>query len=721
MMPAGTRGASVWLPPACRCPHLREGPAPNSRVEIRMLIPILALVGSEFVALENATVHTFEPGVAPSIATVLVENDRIAAIGTDIAIPAGAQIVDLTGMHLLPGLVDGMVNFDADHDRLYVSAGITLVRDVGNELGRITVEQTREARERNPGPWIWSAGAVLDGSPPATLNSIVMENAEQADKKLTMLLGLDSPPDYLSFLPGLPRPAWEVALEKAHAAHKQVWGTLPTGVTLAQAAAAGQDGIFHLDALLPPGKSWETVTLKDLTPSIELVAKNKIAVTPTLALWGRAIVEPKEESPQLDLMSPFYVETWKIDAAERRKLAFAGRLERGMKVIAMQKQLVKALYDRGVALIPGSATPNPWLFPGDSLLDELDLWRSAGIPIEDCIRSATTVACERMGVELRGTIRKAKYADMIAVKNDPRESIGALYKPEYVVLRGRVLSRKVLDALETELKGTQKRMREELERPIEVADPDLPDGDVVLTGHVETRAIGLRISGEKFGVVRRFDGALVYCGRVRTAGQGTSPATETTVSQVVADGRLVAFDVAMRTGARVTEIKGELAGGRMNISRKMDGLPVDNVPVLQRLALVDCGSVTSWLILGYHRNPGVHQVVFFEDYDPATGPWEVALDPDASTHYVRMLGVQEAIAKYDAFGVPTAIARGTGNGVSQTFLLESKVEDGRGLPMPAAKKALAPKAVVEPKGNGDGNGDGKRGSRAVEGGAPAPK
>lgn len=692
-----------------------------------MLIPILALVGSEFVVLQNATVHTFEPGVPPSIATVLVENDRIAAIGTDVEVPEGAQVVDLTGMHLLPGLVDGMVNFDADHDRLYVGAGITFVRDVGNDLARITLEQTREARERNPGPWIWSAGAVLDGAPPSTLNSIVMQDAEKADQKLTMLLGLELPPDYLSFLPGLPQPAWNVAIEKAHAAQKQVWGTLPRGVTLAQAAAAGQDGIFHLDALLPAGKSWETVTLKELEPAIELVAKHKIAVTPTLALWGRALVEPKEESPKLDTLSPFYVETWKLDAAQRRKLAFADRLERGTKVIEMQKQLVKALFDRGVALIPGSATPNPWLFPGESMLDELDMWRSAGIPIEDCIRSATAVACERLGAKLRGTIRKAKYADMIAVKQDPRESIGALYKPAYVVLRGRVLSRKVLDALETELIATQKRVRAELENPVEVADPDLPDGDVVLTGHVETRAIGLRISGEKFGVVRRFDGALVYCGRVRTLGQGSSPSTETVVSQVIADGNLQGFDVAMRTGARLTEIKGELAGGRMNISRKIDGLPVDNVPVLQRLALVDCSSVTSWLILGYHRNPGVHNIVFFEDYDPATGPWEVGLAPNGSTHVVRMLGVQEAIAEFDAFGVPTAIARGTGNGVSQTFLIESKIVDGRGLPMPAAKKAMAPKEVIAPKGGVEGQtgegkaGDGQRASRPVEGGAPVPK
>lgn len=683
-----------------------------------LLIPILALAGSEFVALKGATVHTFEPGSAPFVATVLIENDRIVDIGPDVAIPADAEVVDLTGKHLLPGLVDGMVNFDADHDRLYLGAGITLVRDVGNDLGRIQVEQLREARERNPGPWIWSAGAVLDGAPPATLSSIVMEDAAQAEAKLKVLFELEQPPDYLSFLPGLPKPAWESSLVAGHAARRQVWGMLPRGVTFAEAVAAGQDGFFHLDALLPPGKGWDQVTLEELHSAIELAAEKRVSITPALALWGRALVAPKEDSPDLELLSPFYLQTWGQDAQLRRQIASREHLAKGVAVLDVQSRLLKALYDRGVPLVPGSAAPNPWLLPGRSLLDELALWKRAGIPVADCIRAATAGACERLGIELRGTIRKAKYADLIAVAGDPLADIGALFRPAVVVVRGRVMERKVLDALESELRAGQKRAREEMAKPLEVGTPDLPDGDVILRGRVETRAIGLRVSAERFAVVRRFDGALVYCGRMRTLGQGSLPDTETLVSQVVADGNLVAFDVSMRTGARSVEVRAESAGGRLNVSRKLDGIPVDNVPVLQRLALVDCGSATAWLIAGYHKKPGAFQVAFFENYDPATGPWEMALDPDGSTHYLRMLGSQQAIVKYDAFGLPTEVQRQSGNGISVTRLLESKIEDGRGLPMPAEKKALAPKPRPAP-----GSAPVKAAAPAgtSDGGTPAPK
>ncbi len=679
--------------------------------EILLAGPVL--LESPFVALQGATVHTFEPGDAPSVRTVLLENDRIVAIGTDVVVPAGAAVVDLKGLHLMPGLVDGLVNFDAEHDPLYLGAGVTLVRDVGNDLGRMTIERTREARERNPGPWIWSAGAVLDGAPPQTLNAIVLDSAVSAEDKLAVLFGLDEPPDYLSFLPGLPRPAYDIVLTKAHAARRQVWGTLPRGMPLADALKAGQDGIFHLDSFLPSGKTWETVTAEDLAPAIELAVARRIAVTPTLALWGRALVAPQEDSPDLAYLSPFYLETWNADAIVRRRMATREHLAKGEAVVKAQQRLAKALHDRGVRLVPGSATPNPWLFPGRAMLDELSMWRGAGIPVADCVRAATAGACATLGLELRGTIRKAKIADLIAVRADPTQDLAALFRPEVVVVRGRVLKRSVLDAMAEELSAAQRQVKAALALPLEVLPPELPSGEAILTGCVETRAIGVRISAERFAVVRRFDGALVYVGRVRTRGQGDLPDTETLVTQVIEEGQLAAFDVSMRTGGKTVDVHGEIAGGRMNVSRKLDGIPIDNVPVQQRLALVDCGSVTAWLVLGYHRNPGAFQVAFFENYDPATGPWEMALDPETSTHYLRMLGSQEAIVKYDAFGMPTEVRRQSGNGTSTTVLIESKILDARGLPMPADKKARATKRPAT-----DVNGGA---ARPAEAGATEPK
>src|SRR5688572_16605409 len=104
-----------------------------------MLITAALLFGlsSQVTAYTGATVHTFVPDAEPVVATIVVDVDRIVAIGPDVEIPADARRVDLSGFHVVPGLIDGFVNHDPDHDRLYVSAGVTCVRDTGNERTRI--------------------------------------------------------------------------------------------------------------------------------------------------------------------------------------------------------------------------------------------------------------------------------------------------------------------------------------------------------------------------------------------------------------------------------------------------------------------------------------------------------------------------------------------------------------------------------------------------------
>ena len=86
------------------------------------------------VALVGGTVHTMTEGTEPSVQTVLIEEGRITAIAEDLELPEGTEIVDVAGMHVAPGLIDGMTNHDADHDALYIASGVTLIRDTGNDL-----------------------------------------------------------------------------------------------------------------------------------------------------------------------------------------------------------------------------------------------------------------------------------------------------------------------------------------------------------------------------------------------------------------------------------------------------------------------------------------------------------------------------------------------------------------------------------------------------------
>lgn len=62
--------------------------------------------GSIPVAITGATVHTMGPEGTLSPAVVLIEGGRIAAVGTDVEIPAGARRIDAAGKVITPGLFD---------------------------------------------------------------------------------------------------------------------------------------------------------------------------------------------------------------------------------------------------------------------------------------------------------------------------------------------------------------------------------------------------------------------------------------------------------------------------------------------------------------------------------------------------------------------------------------------------------------------------------------
>jgi hypothetical protein len=643
-------------------------------------------------ALVGGTVHTMVAGAAPLPATILIENDQIVAVGADVTVPEGTKRVDVAGMHVIPGLIDGFVNLDPDHDRLYVASGVTLVRDVGNDMTRILAECDRNARERSPGPWIWASGAALDGGRPSTTAAVILNGASEAETQLPRVLAQDGIA-FLSFQDGLPITAWKTTIEIAHKSSKQVWGPVPKGAALDDVLESGQDGLYHLDAFLPAGARWETVELDALMPAAEKAAAKKLAVTPTLAVYARRLLEPKADPPELEYLGPFYVESWEREYRVRAKLVNSDVLKVGLKVLEAQSKLVKTLHEKGCRIVPGSAAPNPWLLPGEAFLDELALLRRAGIPDADVLRLATAGAAEAIGASKRGTIERGKIADFVILKEDPSADLAKLRSPAMVVLRGRVLPRAELDTLLNDLKERERKVREAYEKPIEIGELDLPSGDVLLRGEVETRGIGVRVSAEKYALVRRFDGSLVYCGRLFAPGSATTPGTETAIQQTIRNNELAAFDVKIKTNGHEIAVHAESVAGRFSIERRMDGGFVDNVPLNDKIAFVDAGSVTAELILCHHKKPGKLKVLYFEDYEPARADWEMRLDTDGTTHLARTQSGDLKVA-FDERGGFKEMVRAAGNTALVTKSLRAEAPDGKGLPMSAEKRALAGKPAT---------------------------
>ncbi len=650
---------------------------------------------SGVLAITGGIVHTMTSDSKPAVMTILVENERITAVGTDVEVPAGARIFDASGMHVIPGLIDGYVNHDPDHDRLYVAAGVTMVRDVGNDQARIQSEAMYASRNRSPGPWLWVAGSALDGSPPSTKAAVVLDTVESVDAKLPRLLAIDGI-DYLSFQPGLRHDVWARVLDLAHHAggkdwkQRQVWGALARDCTLDEALEKQQDGIFGLNAFLPHGEQWEKVAPEVFDKAVESAGAHHLALTPMLSVYARPLLPQKEGMPELDYLGPMYEVAWQRNFDARAPLVSEQWLKEGLAGFDAQTKLVGRLYAAGCRIVPGGGAPFPWHLPGVSLLDELTLLKRAGIPAKECVRLATAGAAEVIGDTRRGTIELTKTADFVLTKGDPTEDLDNLHDPAVVVLRGRVMLRKELDALVADVRAQQEKVKDTLRKPLEVAPPELPTGDLVLTGHVETRGLGSRISAERYAVVRRYDGALTYCGRMVVPGEATTPGTETTVQQTIADGELTDFEVHMVSNNHDVLVHGQSTAGKFTIETKLNGGFVDAPVVKDKLAFVQCGSVTSLLILGYHKRPGTFKVLFFDDYDVAVGPCEMRLGADGLHLLKTPTGWMKV--SYDEKGNLKEAQRESGNGILQTRPLETATPDGKGLPMPADKRAMVPVA-----------------------------
>ena len=100
----------------------------SATAQVRMTVPSQ----SQPIALQGATIHTVTNGVIEN-GTILFNNGVITAIGTDVQLPAGTRVVDASGKHIYPGLIDA-----------YSTVGIS-------EIGSVDVSSdTNELGDFNP-------------------------------------------------------------------------------------------------------------------------------------------------------------------------------------------------------------------------------------------------------------------------------------------------------------------------------------------------------------------------------------------------------------------------------------------------------------------------------------------------------------------------------------------------------------------------------------------
>ncbi|NJO13564.1 MAG: hypothetical protein HC872_08965 [Gammaproteobacteria bacterium] len=121
------------------------------------------------VAFTNANLFDSATGKSVPGSTVVIEGNRIRAVGKDgaVNIPSQARRVDAAGKALLPGLFDMHVHMSGNDGMLHLAAGVTSVRDLANDNDGLLKMKRDMDSGKEIGPRITMRG-FMDGRGPYT-------------------------------------------------------------------------------------------------------------------------------------------------------------------------------------------------------------------------------------------------------------------------------------------------------------------------------------------------------------------------------------------------------------------------------------------------------------------------------------------------------------------------------------------------------------------------
>lgn len=413
----------------------------------------LALVGGQVIdGYEGAPIRD---GV------VLIAGERIVAVGpkSEVAVPAGATVIDTEGMSVLPGLMDMHVHLmllghsDYEHwDKTYIArfrdeimpiaarqllmSGVTTARDLGAPLEDSIAVKKRIEKGEIPGPRLYVSGPFIQRAPYADYEKTFrwgVNGAEDARAKVQRLI--DGGVDFIKLIDQDQLTDDEVAavVQTAHKAGRTV-------VAHAHREDEIRMGLKHnVDCFEHTGLATEPGYPEDILAGLRK-RNNTLYWCPTIEGLFLADYTARVFPERLD--DPAWRKDLPKEVADdiRRSLRNVTALDyftltfRRLPTLANK---FKQLRDAGVTLLVGTDSGIPANFHTDSTWRELQTWVRLGMTPMQAIAGATRWPARFLKKEKElGTLAPGRYADVIAVRGDVLSNIELLQKVEVVVKNG---------------------------------------------------------------------------------------------------------------------------------------------------------------------------------------------------------------------------------------------------------------------------------------------
>jgi imidazolonepropionase-like amidohydrolase len=432
-------------------------------------------VDSPVVALTHVRVIDGTGAAAREDQTVVISRGKIDSVSDAASanIPKDAQVLDLHGYCVIPGLVgmhdhmfypmgNGIFGEMAfSFPRLYLAGGVTTIRTTGALEPYTDLELKKQIdKGETPGPKIHVTGPYLEGAGSWALQMHQLTGPDDATKTVNFWLdqGVDNFKAYMFITPA----ELAAAVTAAHKRGAKVTGHL-CSIGFREAAALGIDdlehGLFVDTEFIPtkkpgecPERSEDPVLMAKLDvnagPLHEMIldlVQHHVAVTSTLPVFemGSFAGRPTLEKRLLDALSP---DARNALLWNRVRSSDSGRLRQqfGSDVspwpAAFQKEMEfeHAFTQAGGLLLAGlDPTGMGGVIAGFGDQREVELLVEAGFTPVEAIHIATANGARFLGeLDRIGTIAPGKAADLVVIKGDPSKKIEDIENVETVFKDG---------------------------------------------------------------------------------------------------------------------------------------------------------------------------------------------------------------------------------------------------------------------------------------------
>lgn len=389
---------------------------------------------------------------------------------------------DMSGLYATPGLIDthahvtlGPVKVDlagptpllksesreditAYNAAMLLSYGVTTIRNPGGDAAINVAYRNAVADGTLLGPEARVAGPVIDRTPLPILGLVdPVIDAASIDKAVQAqaAAGVDD----IKLYYGLTESDLAAAIAAAHAVGKPTIGHI--SLSWKKAAELGIDAIVHampasLDDLDPQNREsylqsrrggafeffewWEQADLDGpvMREMVRTLAARKVHVDLTmivfrLAFWGD---DASVREKYMYLAHPAMIENWRTTF--RFDLGWQAEDYRRAKAVWPKiEKFARLLFDAGVPMTIGTDFANPFVAPGASFVQEMQLHAESGIPTWAVLRMATSDAARLLAMDgTTGRMSAGLDADLVFTRSDPSQDLATFLEPALVLANG---------------------------------------------------------------------------------------------------------------------------------------------------------------------------------------------------------------------------------------------------------------------------------------------